>query len=174
MPVEYNQEKECYVIRFEIHVDGNRIRKTKRMPRGMDLATATAIEKRMIGQLDDAHFDLRSTLKAIPENPVGPGYVYAAMGGDGTVKIGMTRRTVWERIRSFNTSAAIPWREIDSVLVKNPEATEGAMHAYLVDQRIHLNRELFSVTEGKVREMLEIVREEVEHISGADYFMRCA
>ncbi|MET3232318.1 UNVERIFIED_ORG: hypothetical protein ABIC54_004523 [Burkholderia sp. 1263] len=166
MSVEYNQEKECYVIRFELWAEGRRIRKTKRMPRGVDINTALAIEKRM-KEPYDPYRSLRERLLALPDDSKGQGWIYAAMAnsGAGPVKIGMTRRNIRQRINSFNVTATEPWVEIGSVKVRCPLAAEGTIHAHLYDKRILSNRELFDIDAETVMELFGVVADTIECIN---------
>jgi T5orf172 domain len=88
-----------------------------------------------------------------------PGLIYICMSGDNVAKIGLTRRRVYERLKSFNTSAVEPWRIIGEVRVRLVEETEQAIHTYLWEKRIHANRELFTLTEDEAKEILAAVEE---------------
>jgi hypothetical protein len=61
------------------------------------------------------------------------------------LKIGMTRRTVEDRVREINaaTGVAIPFGVRCCWRVKEPSAAERLIHAALADYRVRSDREFF-------------------------------
>ena len=164
MPVHFDADKGCHVIKFEMRVDGRRIRKTKRMPPGIDYDQAIQIERRMMSA-DDPHYHLRPTLQALKAKPEDPGWIYACISGNGPVKIGMTRTSVGDRLRSFNVSSAEPWQVIRDVRVRNVEDVERAVHHFLASKRLSSKRELFAISRDEADSLMQAVASEIEWIS---------
>jgi hypothetical protein len=67
------------------------------------------------------------------------------------VKIGMTNRSVEERVRELNTNSMIPGSAYPAyaVLVRNPEDVERAVHEELTNKRTDIKRELFELSEAE-------------------------
>ena len=156
MTVHFDEAKGRHIIKFELHHNGKRIRKTKMMAAGIDYDTAVQIERRMLDAYDEPYADLRRILRELTGDD-DHGTIYVCISGDANVKIGLTRRTVYERLKSFNVSAVEPWRLVGDVRVRQVEKTEAAIHGYLHEKRIHANREMFAMTEGEARSLLDAV-----------------
>lgn len=160
MTVHFDEAKGRHIIKFELHHNGKRIRKTKMMPAGINYDQATQIEHRMLSAYDPPHTELRNDLSAL-DGDDDPGTIYVCISGDNNAKIGMTRRSAEDRLKSFNVSAVIPYRLVGDVRVRHVEKTEAAIHRYLHKKRIHSNREMFTLTERDARLLLDVVAETV-------------
>lgn len=110
-------------------------------------------------QLEDENIDLDFKL-----NNVSAGYVYIISNvgsfGKDIYKIGVTRRENWhERIAELS-SASVPFRFDENIIVfsKNAFELETNLHKYFDDRRVNLvnyRKEFFKVTLDEVKEALK-------------------
>lgn len=110
-------------------------------------------------QLEDENIDLDYKL-----NNVSAGYVYIISNvgsfGKDVYKIGVTRRENWhERIAELS-SASVPFRFDENIIVfsKNAFELETNLHQYFDDRRVNLvnyRKEFFKVTLDEVKEALK-------------------
>ena len=110
-------------------------------------------------QLEDENIDLDYKL-----NNVSAGYVYIISNvgsfGKDIYKIGVTRRENWhERIAELS-SASVPFRFDENIIVfsKNAFELETNLHKYFDDRRVNLvnyRKEFFKVTLDEVKEALK-------------------
>ena len=89
----------------------------------------------------------------VVEQHVISGYVYVLKNDSmpGILKIGMTTRTVEERIAELNgTNLPTPFRLVLKYFSKRPQEDEAALHKRLEDYRISDSREFFKCHESYV------------------------
>lgn len=128
-------------------VDGRRIRKTKMLPGNVaDEAEALRIGRVIFGGPNGL---ILETLSGLLNLPSDPGAVYFAKnaGHPGVVKIGMTRTSVWDRMRNLSTAQPKPWTLIGFSHVRHAKTVESILHQHFSKQRIVSNREFFTLTD---------------------------
>lgn len=88
----------------------------------------------------------------------GEGYVYIleCPNQPGMVKIGMTERTVQERVREINRSQGVivPWIIHSAYPCKSPRAVEQLVHFELDSVRINSQREGFAIFPERAKEVI--------------------
>lgn len=146
----------AYRVSVEYWSEGRRIRKTKRLPKGVDLETAQIIERRMLG---DDNPKLTDALKRCPNGKAGAVYALKNDGAPGLIKIGMTRNTVGERIKNLSTGYAQNWEVVDECQVRDPEYVERALHEHWSSVRAASNKELFRLKEDEVMKVFALCRD---------------
>lgn len=147
----------AFRVSVEYWKDGKRIRKTKRLPVGVDdIETAKVIERRLLGEDDPRLSD------ALARCPSGkPGTVYALKNecAPGLIKVGMTRNSVHSRIKNLSTAFPKNWEVVEQCMVKDPEHVEGVLHAHWFQRRATNNRELFRLDEAEIRKAFALCGE---------------
>lgn len=89
--------------------------------------------------------------------PTITGYVYIinnekSFKDDEWVKIGMTTRSVKDRIKEFNTATPYGFNIITEIECPNPYAVEAAIHEQLKDYRMFKRKEFFKISTDKLIE----------------------
>lgn len=139
---------------IDSNIDGRRVRKTKMLP-GEVTSESDALK---IGRaiFSSPCAILMESLGGIAGLPCDSGAVYFAKnaGLPGVVKIGMTRRSVWDRMRNLSTVQPEPWTLLGHSYVKHAKAVESILHRHFTKQRVVSNREFFTVTDDVARQAL--------------------
>lgn len=151
-----DQKNGAYRVSVEYWKDGKRIRKTKRLPKAVDIETARMVERRMLGEDCPA---LADALRGCPAGRAGVVYALKNEGAPGLIKVGMTRNSVWSRIKNLSTGYPQDWEVVEECGVKDPEYVERALHAHWSLWRETMNRELFRIEEAEVRKAFAVCRE---------------
>ena len=93
--------------------------------------------------------------------PEQVGYIYfihnpKSFKDDQWIKVGMTTRSVKQRIRDFNTAVPYPFDLIMEIPTTNPHGVEQAIHEALAEFRMFKRREFFKASPeelfGKLQE----------------------
>lgn len=88
-------------------------------------------------------------------------YILSTRDSPTTLKIGMTTRTVVERVKEINASTGVlyPWSARVAFRVENPAGAEKEIHARLANFRIRAKREFFEL---EFREAKRCILEVIE------------
>lgn len=93
------------------------------------------------------------------------GYVYVLSNPSmpGLYKIGLTTRTVEERMKELGSQAGVPtpFVEVVSFLVPNCHKAEALLHAELNEHRIE-NKEFFKTDKDTIADAIVVLAEELE------------
>lgn len=158
MVVTHDKATDRYRITINETIDGKRIRKTKQLPRGMTLEQAYDLAESMLsGQLPFQ--DRLARMAAGRPDNLGTVYFIKSPSLPGLVKIGMTRGTVYERIRNLSTAHAASWQIICHGVMKHPDLVELALHQQFSDVREAHNREFFRISDDAALEALAVCHE---------------
>lgn len=146
--------------RFKINemIDGKRVRKTKLLPAGFSMAQAYKYAELLYSGPLSFQDQLAINIVDHPEQP-GTVYFIQNQSLPALVKIGMTRRSVYERIKAMSTGHAYPWKIICHGLMKHPDIVEETLHHYLSNYRECHNREFFRMTAEAANEALDVCME---------------
>lgn len=128
-------------------IDGKRVRKVKMIPGACaDEAEALRIGRVIFGGPSGLILEKLSGLLTLPNDP-GAVYFAKNAGHPGVVKIGMTRSSVWDRMRNLSTAQPEPWTLLGFSHVKHAKTVESILHQHFNKQRIVSNREFFTITD---------------------------
>ena len=153
--ISFDTKADAYRITIHRTVNGNRIRKTKRLPRGCSFETATKIA----AQMDAGRGPLQERLyHATVDRPNDIGSIYLIKHEHlrGMIKIGMTRSSTHSRRNNLGTAHPGETKIIFQAIFRHVETVESHLHQHFHDRRAKSGREYFAVS---TREAIAAIEE---------------
>lgn len=158
MIVTFDEKADAWRITINETVNGKRIRKTKRLPRGIGQEKAYLFAARMMTTPFPFQDSLARSIIGQPKD-VGSVYVLKNEFLRGVVKIGLTRRNVYERIRNLSTAHPGNFTIVDTAIFNHVGIVEMALHRLFDSRREQPRREFFTITEGMAISAMNACRE---------------
>jgi hypothetical protein len=143
--ISFDTTADAYRITIHRTVNGNRIRKTKRLPRGVSFETATKIA----AQMDSGRGPLQERLYQATvgrPNDIGSIYLIKHSSLRGLIKIGMTRSSVHSRRNNLGTAHPGATSIVFDAIFRHVELVERHLHEHFKDRRAKSGREYFAVS----------------------------